>query len=130
MAAALAVVDFMLENDIAARAGRMGNLLRKRLTERIGAMPCFASLRGIGMMVGVALNHPGAEAVKLCMERGLLINCTMGNVLRILPPLVATEDEIEEAVGILAEVLALPQAAGEQTTTKEGTAAEPAAAKR
>jgi acetylornithine/N-succinyldiaminopimelate aminotransferase len=130
MAAALAVVDHMLENDTAGRAARMGALLREQITGRIGAMPCFAGLRGIGMMVGVALNHPGAEAVKLCMQRGLLINCTMGNVLRILPPLVATEEEIEQAIGILAEVLALPAAAGEQTTKKEGAAAEPAAAKR
>jgi acetylornithine/succinyldiaminopimelate/putrescine aminotransferase len=60
-------------------------------------------------MVGIVLNHPGAPVIKECLNRGLLLNCTMGNVLRLLPPLVVTREECDQAVDILCEVLAMDE---------------------
>ncbi len=52
------------------------------------------------------LTIEGANIVKECMDRGLLINCTGGNVLRFVPPFIITEEDVDTAVEILGEVLA------------------------
>jgi len=51
------------------------------------------------------LTVPGAEFVQKCMEKGLLTNCTNGNVLRFVPPLILTRQDVEKAIGILDGVL-------------------------
>ncbi|MCX7719049.1 MAG: acetylornithine transaminase [Candidatus Sumerlaeaceae bacterium] len=105
-AAALAVLDVMERDGLAARAECMGAYLRGALAQRLDGIDTIKGYRGLGLMLGIELAHPGAEAVKKCAARGLLINCTMGNVLRIVPPLVVTEAECDRAAEILAEVLA------------------------
>ena len=57
------------------------------------------------MMFGVALRDPGAAVVDACLARGLVINCTAERVLRLLPPLVVTDAEIDRGLAILEEVL-------------------------
>jgi len=47
------------------------------------------------------LTFEGADIVRSCMEKGLLINCTNGNVLRFVPPLIITESDVDKAVEIL-----------------------------
>jgi predicted acetylornithine/succinylornithine family transaminase len=104
-AAALAVLDVMLERNLPARAEKTGSYLRASLQKNLGKLSNVKEVRGLGLMVGVQLKHPGADIVKRCAERGLLINCTMGNVLRILPPLVVTEEQCDQAVRIIADVV-------------------------
>lgn len=106
-AAGLAVVDTMVKENIPERAERMGKYFRNKLAEKIGSYDNVAEIRGAGLMVGVQLTHPGAEVIKQCMARNLLINCTMGNILRIMPPLIVTEAECDKVADILAEILAL-----------------------
>ena len=65
-----------------------------------------AAHRGAGLMHGLELKQPGAEAVKRALAAGLVINCTAVNVLRFLPALVVSRAEVEEAVAILRRVLA------------------------
>lgn len=105
-AAALAVLDQMRTDDIPLRSAEVGQYLRENLQARLGSLPVFKSLRGLAMMIGIELNCQGADIVKECAERGLLINCTMGNVLRLLPPLTATKLECDKAVDLLAEIIA------------------------
>jgi acetylornithine/N-succinyldiaminopimelate aminotransferase len=62
-------------------------------------------IRILGLMVGVELTTDGVEIAKNCLERGFLINCTMGNVLRFLPPLIISNDEIDSLVSVLDEIL-------------------------
>ena len=57
------------------------------------------------MMFGIQLSRPGHDIVREALERGLVINCTHGNVLRLLPPFTLTDGEAEEAAGILDAVL-------------------------
>jgi acetylornithine/succinyldiaminopimelate/putrescine aminotransferase len=57
------------------------------------------------MMLGITLHEPGQGVATASLERGLVINCTADRVLRFLPPLVITEDEIDRGVAILEEVL-------------------------
>ena len=103
--AALAVLDAMLEKNLPARAEKLGNYFRAALKKSFARLKNIKEVRGVGLMVGVELTHPGADVVKRCAERGLLINCTMGHVLRILPPLVATEEQCDQATRILSDVL-------------------------
>jgi acetylornithine/N-succinyldiaminopimelate aminotransferase len=58
-------------------------------------------VRGRGLIIGVELGFEGAQFVTRCMEAGFLINCTMGNILRFLPPLIITTDEVDQLVGTL-----------------------------
>jgi acetylornithine aminotransferase/acetylornithine/N-succinyldiaminopimelate aminotransferase len=64
-------------------------------------------VRSKGLMFGVQLAQPGAEVVQLALEKGLLINCTQQTVLRLLPPYIVTEAEMERALSILDHVLEL-----------------------
>ena len=59
----------------------------------------------MGCMIGVELAKPGADIVKACVDKGLLINCTHDSVLRMLPSMAATEDEIGQGLDILESVL-------------------------
>ncbi len=126
MSVALAVLNHMVAEDIPGLAARTGAYFRERLAARIGDYPNVAEFRGLGLMVGIALSHPGAGVVKEAARRGLLMNCTMGNVLRLLPPLTVTREECDRAVEILAGVLSLEEirASGPQPTPP---VAEPAA---
>ena len=65
----------------------------------------IADVRGLGLMAGVELTKPGAEYVDKLREAGFLINCTAGNVLRFLPPLIITKEEIDAFVKALDEIL-------------------------
>lgn len=104
-AAGLAVLDQMRDEDIPLRAQEVGRYLRNAITQRLGNLGAFKGLRGIAMMIGIELNCEGAEIVKQCAEKGLLLNCTMGNVLRLLPPLTVTKLECDKAVDILHSVI-------------------------
>lgn len=55
-------------------------------------------------MVGLEIEKDGAEVVKKCLEKGVLINCTAGNVLRFLPPLTVKEEEIDYLIEVLDKI--------------------------
>ena len=113
-AGALANLEYLLDNDLQTNAAKMGNRLRLGLEPVDEATPEIAELRGRGLMVALELNHPGGSephpgaAAALhegAHRRGLLVGKggLYGNVLRIAPPLCVTAEEIDEAVGILAD---------------------------
>jgi acetylornithine/N-succinyldiaminopimelate aminotransferase len=56
-------------------------------------------------MIGVQLTGPGAKIVDKCLEKGLRINCTQETVLRLMPPMNVTRDQINDAIDILESVL-------------------------
>jgi acetylornithine/N-succinyldiaminopimelate aminotransferase len=102
-----AVLDVMLEPGFFERADRMARLLRGKLDGLIGAYPrLFAELRGAGLLLGIRCQQAltaGDFVAKLRAE-GLLCLTAGENVLRILPPLIVGEREIDEAAGILDKV--------------------------
>ncbi|MGI8907105.1 MAG: aspartate aminotransferase family protein [Candidatus Sumerlaeaceae bacterium] len=125
-AAALAVVETMVEKKLPERAANTGTYFLQALRKAIAGMDIVKEVRGIGLMIGIELTLPGADVVKHCAERGLLINCTMGHVLRLLPALVVTEEQCDRAVEILAGVLREEQQ--RSATQKAEAASEPALA--
>ena len=83
----------------------IGSYLRSRLEELISKHEFVAGLRGRGLMVGIELTLPGASFVPRCQELGLLINCTAGNILRLLPPFIIEREHADEATEILDKAL-------------------------
>ena len=102
-AAANAVLDAFEEENILDNVNEVGEYFiseLKKLDKEI-----IADVRGSGLMVGLELAKPGAEYVDKLREAGFLINCTAGNVLRFVPPLIITKEEIDEFVKALDEIL-------------------------
>ena len=62
-------------------------------------------VRGMGLLVGMEMTRECGDIVKSCMERGLLINHTAGNVLRFMPPLIVQEKDIDHLLDMLDDVL-------------------------
>lgn len=104
-AAGLAVLDVMTREDIPGRAAKLGEYFRNALKRETEGLSNVIEFRGIGLMVGIVLSHPGLDIVKGSLEKGLIINCTMGNVLRILPPLTVSEEDCDTAARILGDLL-------------------------
>ncbi|HIU10842.1 MAG TPA: acetylornithine transaminase [Candidatus Avidehalobacter gallistercoris] len=104
-AAGLAVLHEMLAKDVPAQAAATGAYIKERLNEMIAKYSCLLEVRGEGLLLGLQLSIPGADIVKKCLERGLLINCTAGTVLRFIPPLNISRKEADEFLQILTDVL-------------------------
>jgi predicted acetylornithine/succinylornithine family transaminase len=106
-AAGIATLETILEGGFMLdQCLRMGEYLRGRLNALREEYPDLVmEVRGIGLLTGVRMNGECAPLVDECIERGLLLNCAAGNVLRFMPPLIVRESELDQAVGILREVL-------------------------
>jgi acetylornithine/N-succinyldiaminopimelate aminotransferase len=89
----------------------VGGYFRMRLTELARHYSFIREVRGYGLMIGVDLDFPGKQIVLDCMEQGLLINCTHDTVLRMLPPYILSEADVDRAVGILHKVFKKAKAA-------------------
>lgn len=108
--AAVSTIETILENGFMLDScRRMGNYLVDRLKELKSEFPSLITdIRGLGLLVGIELAKEGAPVVKSCLEKGLLINCASGNVLRFIPPLIVQDKDIDNMINILREALRSP----------------------
>lgn len=116
-AATLAVLDIMKEEDLANRSLKAGNIIKERLRKLQDKSPYLGDVRGRGLVIGMELvtdkktKEPAPklaqELVLRCADKGLLIGIVglYGNVIRVGPPLVITDEEIEESLDIMEEAL-------------------------
>ena len=104
-AAGCAVFEIVRDENLLANARQMGAYLRRRLLELKQETPLIAEVRGVGLMVGADLAQNGKDLVAACLEKGLHVNCTHETVLRIMPPLTITRDQLDEGLDILAEAM-------------------------
>jgi predicted acetylornithine/succinylornithine family transaminase len=96
----------MIENEhLLENVARVSGVFRERLETLQSQCDLIREVRVLGLMIGVELTVEGTPAVQACMERRLLINCTQGNVIRLLPPMNLTVEQAEEGCDILGEVL-------------------------
>lgn len=77
----------------------------KKLNELKKKFSCIKDVRNLGLLVGVELDFAGKDIVEFCIAKGLLINCTQGNILRFLPPFVITKQDIDKAIKILEDAI-------------------------
>ena len=104
-AAAIFVLERVLSPGFLAEVAEKGRYLRTCLEELASRHSIIREVRGMGLMQAIELTVPGADFVTSMRDHGVLINCTAENVLRFLPPLLVTTEEIDEMVRALNGVL-------------------------
>jgi len=103
--AALAVIETFDEDDLLARATEVGERFRSHFEALKATCPLVTDIRILGTMIGVELAVEGAPIVQKALERGLLINCTHGTVLRLLPAVTISDEQIDDGCALVAELL-------------------------
>jgi acetylornithine/succinyldiaminopimelate/putrescine aminotransferase len=103
-AAGVAAVSAILEEGMLENCEKVGEHFLVRLEEMKKKFPFVQTVRGKGLILGMELKMDGGNIVKEMMQRGFLINCTMGNVLRFLPPLIVTQREVDQLIEALEDV--------------------------
>ena len=106
-AAGNAVLAIIEEEGLLENAKKVGNYLEKGLLVLQAKYPkLITQVRGKGLMLGVQLTVPGRDIVNSCLEKGVIINCTAGDVLRFVPPLNIENVHVDEVLAVLDAVLA------------------------
>ncbi len=97
-AAALAVVHTMRDQDLAGRAAVLGSRMLGALRAALAGQAGVLAVRGKGLLIGIELDRPCRLLAAAALEQGLLINVTAERVVRLLPPLVITDDQAEQII--------------------------------
>ena len=106
-AAANVVLDTIMEKHLLDNVNEVGGYLKGQLEKLQQKYPkLITEVRGMGLILGMQLTRPGREIVNDCLEYGLIINCTAGDVLRFVPPLIITRAHVDELCSVLDKVLA------------------------
>jgi len=104
-AAALAVVNTMKKEKLAARSKTLGHTMLAQLKTELEENPAVVDIRGQGLMLAIELDRPCAELTSLALEKGLLINVTADKVVRLLPPLIISDDQATEIAQKVASII-------------------------
>jgi predicted acetylornithine/succinylornithine family transaminase len=105
MAAGLATIETIEQENLLDNVARMSARFQEHFRKLAETLPLVRELRVRGMMIGIELKVAGAAAVARCMERGVLINCTHDTVIRLLPALNITADQVDEGAAVVCDVL-------------------------
>lgn len=103
--AALAVVNTLREQALVEGAERLGERLQAGLRATLAGLNCVHEVRGRGLMVGIEMNRPCKELVQHALAAHLLINVTADRVVRLLPPLIMDEQQIDQLVATLGDLI-------------------------
>ena len=100
------VLKHIIENDLSTQVAKKGEHLERRLHSLADRHPMVKEVRGKGLLWAIELDRAAAEeAVRLCLDEGLLANNVKPTALRLMPPLTITEEELDRAVEIVDRVL-------------------------
>ena len=102
-----AVVKSLLEDGWLDNCRDMGNYLKEKLENSCTKYSFVKEVRGLGLILGMELDRPGAPIVDACIKEGFLINCAHDTVLRFLPPLIVGKEEIDLLVEALDRIFAI-----------------------
>jgi acetylornithine aminotransferase len=105
MTAVVTTLDTIKEDGLLANATKVGDVIRGGIADALKGAPGVTDIRGMGLMIGVELKNACGDLVKQALEAGLVINVTVENVVRMLPPLVMTEAEGRMVVERLAPLI-------------------------
>jgi acetylornithine aminotransferase len=100
-AAALEVLKILTAEGFMEACTTMGAYLKGRLMELKAQHACIREVRGRGLLLGMVLEGKGGPLVKACLKRGFLINCVQENILRFVPPLTISREQVDALVGCL-----------------------------
>lgn len=105
MAAVAATIETMLAQDVPAKAAEASEYLFAQLHKLLDGIPGIQQIRGKGLLIGILCDEPVGDAIAELHRRGLLVVTAGPNVIRLLPNLLVTREEIDEAVAMIAAVL-------------------------
>lgn len=111
-AAALACIKVIEEERLVERSRELGNYFMEKVQvhdDGIYSNPIVKEIRGRGLMIGMELTKPCGEMVERALERRILINCTSDTVIRLVPPLVISKEQIDRVISVLREILQLDE---------------------
>ena len=97
-AAANAVIDTMESQQLIARAVHLGNLLKDGFNQQLREVAGVKAIRGFGLMIGIELDRDCPALPTLALQSGLLINVTASKVIRLLPPLILSDEQAERII--------------------------------
>ncbi|MBN2022826.1 MAG: aspartate aminotransferase family protein [Pirellulales bacterium] len=103
--AGIAAIEMIEEENLLENARRVSEVFRQRLEPLAADCNLVEEVRVLGLMIGIELAVEGGPLVKACMDRGLLINCTHGTVLRLLPAMILTEEQAAEGCDVLVDAI-------------------------
>ena len=104
-AAALKVFDLLIDGGKLEKSHEAGQYLAKGLAGISQRFSCVREARGMGLLQGLDLSIDGKPLVMACLEQRVLINCTMGHVLRFVPPFIISFSQIDRLLAVLTDVL-------------------------
>ena len=106
-AAIYATLTTIKNENIVEQTAEKGTYFKKKLEFLMAKYPDkVIEIRGCGLILGMELAKDGKEVVEACLKRQVIVNCTAGNVIRLVPPLIVTKEEIDQAVAALDAALA------------------------
>ncbi len=104
-AAASATIDILIRDRLPDKAAKQGRYLSKGLEEQIGDYKIVREVRGKGLMMGVELRFDVQDVISEAMNSGVLVLDAGRTVIRLLPPLVISEKQIDRVIKVLGEVI-------------------------
>ncbi len=103
--AGIAAIEMIEEENLLERADVLAGAFRAQLGPLVEELPFVSELRICGLMIGLEFSVDATPLVQTCLDQGLLINCTQGNVIRLLPALTLSDEELEAGCGILIQTI-------------------------
>ena len=103
--AALAVIETCEKDKLAARATTLSEKIISGFKDKLKDNNAVVDIRAKGLMIGIQLDRPCAELVKAGLDAGILINVTAGDVVRLLPPLIITDEQADKIVELVSELI-------------------------
>jgi len=104
-AAALEVCKILVDDNVIENGRNAGVHFKEKLIELKARHPVIEDVRGLGLLLGIKLKIDGRPVVTQCMENGFLINCIQEKILRFIPPLIISTEEIDQLVKCLDQIL-------------------------
>lgn len=104
-AAGLAVVETLQKDNLLKRAELLGQRMNQDFKSALAGQPFVTDIRNQGLMIGIELDRPCGELVRIALDKGLLINVTADKVVRLLPPLILSDDEADQIVSKVSELI-------------------------
>lgn len=104
-AAASAVIDTITDEKLCQRAAQLGDKMLQAFATQLESVEGVKAIRGKGLMIGIELESDCVELVKNALQEHCLINVTAGNVVRLLPPLILSDQQAETIVEIVSKLI-------------------------
>ena len=105
VSSAIATMNIIFDENFLAEVNQKADFLKKSLQENLLGLPNVKEIRGLGFMIGIEVNMQVPEILKDLRSKGLIVLSAGENVIRLLPPLTVTEEEISKGIEILSSVL-------------------------